>query len=75
MRAYWESGGKLHSFLTSAPDGGEWSPSNPGRFTYGYHCIGGWIGHRADLDAMAKRKTSAPAGDRTAVVQLVLLLY
>jgi hypothetical protein len=38
----------MHS-LTSALDGGEWSPSRPGRFTPrerapGTHWIGGWVG-------------------------------
>jgi len=26
---------KLHSFLTSVPDGGKWSTSRPGRFIFG----------------------------------------
>jgi hypothetical protein len=35
---------KLHSFLASAPDGGEWSTSRPVRFTPGTHRIeDGWI--------------------------------
>jgi len=47
--------------LTSALDGGEWSPSRPGRFIPGVrapstHCVGGWAGSRAELDAVAKRK-------------------
>jgi hypothetical protein len=46
-------------FLTSALDGGELLVSHPGRFTpgeraAGTHCIGGWLGPRADLDNMEK---------------------
>jgi hypothetical protein len=46
----------LHVFLTSALDGGEWSASRPGCFTprekaRDTHCIGGWVGPRAGLDA------------------------
>jgi hypothetical protein len=47
--------------LTSALDGGEWSASRPCRFTpreraLGTHWIGGWVGTRAVLDAVVKRK-------------------
>jgi hypothetical protein len=47
--------------LTSALDGGEWSASRPGRFTpreraSGTHWKGGWVGLRAVLDAVVKRK-------------------
>jgi hypothetical protein len=46
----------MHS-LTSAVDGGEWSPSCPGRFTpreraAGIHWIGGWVGPTAILDTV-----------------------
>jgi hypothetical protein len=48
-------------FHDSALDWGEWSVSLPVRFTPGeripgIHCIGGWVGPRAGLDDMAKRK-------------------
>jgi hypothetical protein len=48
-------------FLTSSLDGGKWSASRPGRFTpgerpCGTHRIGGWVGLRAGLDAVVKRK-------------------
>jgi hypothetical protein len=51
------SGGIAPPFLTSALDGGEWSPSRRGRFTLGErvpgtHWIGGWVGQRAGLAAM-----------------------
>jgi hypothetical protein len=47
--------------LTSDLDGGEWSASRPGRFTPREiapvtHWIGGWVGPRAVLDAVMKRK-------------------
>jgi len=40
---------QLHTFLTSALDGGEWSASCPGRFTpkeraTGTHWIAGFVG-------------------------------
>jgi hypothetical protein len=47
--------------LTSALDGREWSASRPGRFTPrerapGTHWIRGWVGPRAVLDMVVKRK-------------------
>jgi hypothetical protein len=50
-------GGIAPPFLTSAIDGGEWSPSRPCRFTFGEsapgtHGIEGWVGPRAGLDAV-----------------------
>jgi hypothetical protein len=67
-----------HAFLTSALDGGQWSASRPGRFTPeewapGTHWIGGWVGPRTGLDAVAKRKNPiiGPTGNWTPVVQLV----
>jgi len=33
MKAYWGSEDTAPAFLTSAPDGGEWSDSRPGRIT------------------------------------------
>jgi hypothetical protein len=51
----------IHIFLTSALVRGEWSTSRPGRFTFeerapGTHWIGGWVGFRAGLDNLEKRK-------------------
>jgi hypothetical protein len=65
MKAYGEW---RYSFTHSsilALDGGEWSASRPGRFTPrerapGTHCIGGWVGPRAVLDAVVKRKIPSP---------------
>jgi hypothetical protein len=68
MKAYWGSEGKLHTFLTSALDGGEWSASHTGCFTpreraSGAHLIGGWVGPRAGPDAVMKRKIPSPSRD------------
>jgi hypothetical protein len=69
--------------LTSALDGGEWSGSRPGRFTPrertpGTHWIGGWVGTRAVLDAVVRRKISSPRQEwnpRTPIIQLVAQRY
>jgi hypothetical protein len=61
--------------LNSTLDGGEWSASRPGRFiaterTAGTHWIGGWVGPRADLEAVLKRKLPrAPAENRTPIIR------
>jgi hypothetical protein len=65
--------------LTSALDGGEWSASHSGRFTPregapGTHWVGGWVGCRAGLDAVTKRKIPSPrreSNPRTPIVQPV----
>jgi hypothetical protein len=43
----------------------------PGERFSGSHSIGGWVGPRAGLDAVAKRKNlfTAAAGNRTPIVQ------
>jgi hypothetical protein len=51
----------IHIFLTLALTGGEWSASCPCRFTPGErapgtHLIGGWVGPRAGLGEVEKRK-------------------
>jgi hypothetical protein len=69
--------------LTSALDGGEWSASHPSRFTPresapGTHWIGGWVGPRAILDAVVKRKIPSPLRElnlRTLIVQSVAQRY
>jgi len=58
---------QLHTFLTSALAGGEWSASHPGRFSLrekapvqnGQEAR---RGPRAGPDAVAKRKVPPPAG-------------
>jgi hypothetical protein len=51
----------MHVFLISAVAGGEWSASLPGRFTPGErapgtHWIGDWVGSRAVLDDVERKK-------------------
>jgi hypothetical protein len=83
MKTYW--GVEVYSThsLTSALDGGEWLASHPGSFipreiapgTYG---IGGWVGPRAVLDAVVKRKIPSPSRElnpRTTIVQPVAQRY
>jgi hypothetical protein len=52
-----------HSLLILALEEGEWSVSCPGRFTpvervSSIHWVGGWVGPRAGLDAVEKRRKS-----------------
>jgi hypothetical protein len=69
--------------LTSAPDGGEWSASRPGRFTPrervpSTHWIAGWEGPRAGLDTVVKRKIPSPrreSNPRTPIVQPIAQRY
>jgi hypothetical protein len=65
IKTYWGSGGISPAFLTSSLGGGEWSASRPGRFTPTErapctHWIEGWVGPRAVLDAVVKRKIPSP---------------
>jgi hypothetical protein len=82
MEAYWGSGGIApRILLTSALDRGEWSASRPDRFiprerVAGTHWIGGWVGPRAIMDAVVKRKIPSPrreSNPRTPIVQSVLI--
>jgi hypothetical protein len=56
MKTYGGVDIKIHLFLASALAGGEWSASRPGRFTPGTHWIGSWVGPRAGLADVEKRK-------------------
>jgi hypothetical protein len=61
MKAYGRLDVQIHIFLTSAIVGGKWSASRPGIFTPGErtpgtHWIGRWVGPRADLDDVDRRK-------------------
>jgi hypothetical protein len=51
---------KLHKFLTSVLDGGEWSVSRSSSFIHkegsaGTQYTGDWMGTRATLDAVAEK--------------------
>jgi hypothetical protein len=68
MKAYWGVEVQLHAFLISALDGGEWSVSRLRRFTPtertpGALWIGVWVGPRASLDAVVRRKILSPYWD------------
>jgi hypothetical protein len=52
-----------------------WPRFTPGERTPGTHRIGSWVGPRISLDAEARGKSSAPAPDRTPVVQSVVRHY
>jgi hypothetical protein len=59
MKAYGGVDVQIHTFLTSALVGGEWSPSRPGRFAPWEraprtHWTGGWVDLRASLDDLEK---------------------
>jgi hypothetical protein len=56
MKTYRGVDVEIHTFLTSALVGGEWSASLPCRFTPGIHFIGGRVDPRAGLDDMEKWK-------------------
>jgi hypothetical protein len=72
----------MHS-LTSALDEGEWTASRPGHFTPKErapitHWIGDWVGPRAVLDAVVKRKIPNPrqeSNPRTPIVHPVAQRY
>jgi hypothetical protein len=83
IKVYWEWRYRSTHSLTSALDGGEWSVSRHGRFTArgrapGTHWIGGWVGPRAVLDTVVKRKIPSPrreSNPRTPIVQPVAQRY
>jgi hypothetical protein len=70
---------QLQLFFDLGTSGGEWSASCPGRFTPrerapGTHWIGDWVGPKAVLDAVVKRKILSPrqeSNPRTPIFQLV----
>jgi hypothetical protein len=69
--------------LTPELVGGEWSASRIGHFTPserapGTHWIGGWVGPRAILDTVVKRKSPSPrreSNSRTPILQPVTQRY
>jgi hypothetical protein len=61
----WRVEVEIHEFLTSSLDGGEWLVSSLSRFNRkkispDTHWIGGWVGHRVGIDAVAKRRSPFP---------------
>jgi hypothetical protein len=83
MKAYWGSGGIAPRILDL---GTRWScvvRFTLGRFTHkektpGSHWIGGWLGPRAVLDAVVKRKIPSlrrESNPRTPIVQPVVQRY
>jgi hypothetical protein len=65
MKTYGGVEVQFQEYLASALDGGEWSASRPGRFTLGERAssirwIGGWVGPRDALDAVAEKKYPCP---------------
>jgi len=70
----------LQTFLISALDGGEWSTSRSGRFNPekkvpGSHWTPGWLGQKAGLGAVAKRRNSCLAGNRKSVIYCAMYTY
>lgn len=63
-KPYDQSGGVAALFLIiSTLDGGQWSASHNDCFTFeerapNTHCRGDWLGSRASLDTLKKRKVS-----------------
>jgi len=73
MKRYWGVEIKLHAFLTSGLDEGEWSASCPTHFIPGErdpgtHRVGRWVGPRAGLNAVEKRKVPVLVGYQRPVV-------
>jgi hypothetical protein len=71
------NGGIAPSSLTSAPDGGNWTSSFPAclsswRIFPDTHSIGGWEGHRVDLDDVER---DSVAWNRSRAFQLVSRRY
>jgi hypothetical protein len=69
MKAYGGNWGIDTRNLTSALDGGEWSASRPCRFipeetATGTHWTEGWVGPRAGLNTVVKRKKFQPNNNK-----------
>jgi hypothetical protein len=81
MKDYWGVEVYHHAFSTLALDGGEWSASrssrfNPGKEPPNSHWIGGWVGPKAGLDAVVKRKIFRPCRDSNPpIIQLLAQRY
>jgi hypothetical protein len=82
MKAYWGSG-CIPPRILDLGTTWEWSASRPCRFTpreraTGTHWIGSWVGPRAVLDAVVKRKISSrrwESNPRIPIVQPVAQRY
>jgi hypothetical protein len=82
MKKYWEwrYTSLTHVFLTSALNEGEWSVSLLGSFIPrenipGTYWIGDWVGPRAGLDAVEKRKILPLPGIEPSPPSLIPSLY
>jgi hypothetical protein len=79
MKTYWGSGGIAPGILDLGTI--RRSVSRPDRFTSrapGTHWIGEWVGPRAVLDAVVKRKIPSPrreSNPRTPIVQSIAQRY
>jgi hypothetical protein len=66
---------KLHGFLTSTLNVGEWLASCCSHFISGktpwYALDQGWVDSRAGMDAVAKRKICLLAENQTLVIQRI----
>ena len=56
---------EFHSFVTSSPVGGEWLAVHERRLLsaevpLGMHWVEGWVGLRADLDAVVRWRSVLP---------------
>jgi hypothetical protein len=77
------SGGRAPRIPDLALERNEWSVLRPSRFAprerdSGTHWIGCWVGPRAGLDAVEKRKIPSPrqeSNPRTPIVQPVAIRY
>jgi hypothetical protein len=71
---------QIRVFLTLALIRGEWWSSLPGHFTPrewapGTNWMEGWVGHRASLDDVEKRRPYWDSNSDPSVVQSVVSLY
>jgi hypothetical protein len=71
MKTYWVVEVKCHAFFTSALEGSKWSASPPPPDS-GTRWIGDWLGPRAGLDAVEKRKILSPFWESNSQTPIVL---
>jgi hypothetical protein len=80
MKTYGGVEVQSHASLISALDGGKWLDPRTGHFNPGetarcIYSIGGWMGPKVGLDAVAKReKIHASVRNRTPVVQSLVTI-